>query len=168
MTRGRARREAVVVLLLIAAVLVVFGMRNSLFPDAAKTVRYATAVLLILLGWLLARTVAQGLAPALFRRMQPGTAGTTGFLIRLATIAVVVIASLRIAGVKPETLAVGGAFTAVVLGLAAQQTLAHVFAGLVRSPRAPSRSATGSSSAAARWPARWRGSSARSGSSTRR
>ena len=32
---------------------------------------------------------------------------------------------------KPETLAVGGAFTAVVLGLAAQQTLAHVFAGLV-------------------------------------
>ena len=37
----------------------------------------------------------------------------------------------RIAGVKPETLAVGGAFTAVVLGLAAQQTLAHVFAGLV-------------------------------------
>ena len=127
----RARREAVVVLLLIAAVLVVFAMRNSLFPDAAKTVRYATAVLLILLGWLLARTVAQGLAPALFRRMQPGTAGTTGFLIRLATIAVVVIASLRIAGVKPETLAVGGAFTAVVLGLAAQQTLAHVFAGLV-------------------------------------
>ena len=42
-----------------------------------------------------------------------------------------VIAALRIAGVKPETLAVGGAFTAVVLGLAAQQTLAHVFAGLV-------------------------------------
>ena len=41
------------------------------------------------------------------------------------------IAALRIAGVKPETLAVGGAFTAVVLGLAAQQTLAHVFAGLV-------------------------------------
>ncbi len=63
--------------------------------------------------------------------MEPGTAGTVGFLIRLGTIAIVVIAALRIAGVKPETLAVGGAFTAVVLGLAAQQTLAHVFAGLV-------------------------------------
>ncbi|MCB0865210.1 MAG: mechanosensitive ion channel family protein [Solirubrobacterales bacterium] len=128
----RARREAVVLLILIAGVLVVFGMRHSIFPDdSGKLVRYGTAIILAILGWLLARTVARGLAPALFRRMQPGTAGTMGFLIRLATIVIVVIAALRIAGVKPETLAVGGAFTAVVLGLAAQQTLAHVFAGLV-------------------------------------
>lgn len=128
----RARREAIVLLLLIAGVLVVFGMRGEIFPDGSgKYVRYGTAILLALLGWLLARTVARGLAPALFRRMEPGTAGTVGFLIRLGTIAVVIIAALRIAGVKPETLAVGGAFTAVVLGLAAQQTLAHVFAGLV-------------------------------------
>jgi small conductance mechanosensitive channel len=127
----RARREAYVLLLLVAGVLVAFGFRHSLFPDAGKEIRYITAIVLALLGWLLARTVAKGLAPALFRRMEPGTAGTMGFLIRLVTIAVVVITALRIAGVKPETLAVGGAFTAVVLGLAAQQTLAHVFAGLV-------------------------------------
>ena len=118
-------------ILLIAGVLVIFGERQSLFPDATKAVRYVTAGLLALLGWLLARTIAQGVAPQLFRRLEPGTAGTTGFLIRLLTIAIVVIVSLRIAGVKPQTLAVGGAFTAVVLGLAAQQTLAHVFAGLV-------------------------------------
>ncbi len=128
----RARREALLYLLLIAAVLVVFALRRDLFPDGAgKPIRYATAVLLALLGWLLARTIASGLAPALFRRMEPGTAGTAGFLIRLGTIVIVVIAALRIAGVNPKTLAVGGAFTAVVLGLAAQQTLAHVFAGLV-------------------------------------
>ncbi len=127
----RARRNAIIIVVLIAAVLVVFSLRQTLFPDAAKVVRYGTAVLLAILGWLLARTVAQGLAPALFRRMEPGTAGTTGFLIRLTTIVVVVVVALRIAGVNPETLAVGGAFTAVVLGLAAQQTLAHVFAGLV-------------------------------------
>ena len=110
-----------------------------------------------------------GLAPILMRRMEPGTAGTAGFLIRLVTMLLVIIAALRIAGVKPETLAVGGAFTAVVLGLAAQQTLAHVFAGLVLldDPPVPA-SATGSSSAAARWPARSRASSAPSGSSTRR
>ena len=35
------------------------------------------------------------------------------------------------AGVSPQTLAVGGAFTAVILGLAAQQTLGNVFAGMV-------------------------------------
>jgi small conductance mechanosensitive channel len=128
----RARREAIVLVVLIAGVLVVFAERHSIFPDdVGKFVRYATAVILALLGWLLARTIARGLAPQLFRRLQPGTAGTTGFLIRLATIAIVIVAALRIAGVKPETLAVGGAFTAVVLGLAAQQTLAHVFAGLV-------------------------------------
>ncbi|MEO7197465.1 MAG: mechanosensitive ion channel family protein, partial [Solirubrobacterales bacterium] len=127
----RARREAFLLLVLIVGVLVAFAERQSLFPDAGKPLRYVTAGLLALLGWLLARTIARGLAPALFRRLQPGTAGTAGFLIRLATIAIVVITALRIAGVKPETLAVGGAFTAVVIGLAAQQTLAHVFAGLV-------------------------------------
>ena len=128
----RARREALVLVLLIAGVLVIFAERHSIFPDdVGKIVRYGTAVILALLGWLLARTIARGLAPQLFRRLQPGTAGTTGFLIRLATIVIVVVAALRIAGVKPETLAVGGAFTAVVVGLAAQQTLAHVFAGLV-------------------------------------
>ncbi len=127
----RARREAFVILLLIVGVLIVFAERQTLLPDAGKPLRYATAAILALLGWMLARTIAKGLAPVLFRRMEPGTAGTAGFVIRLATIAIVVIVSLRIAGVKAETLAVGGAFTAVVLGLAAQQTLAHVFAGLV-------------------------------------
>jgi small-conductance mechanosensitive channel len=128
----RARREALLLLILIAGVLVVFSQREAIFGEGSgKAVRYVTAGVLALLGWLLAKTVAKGLAPELFRRLEPGTAGTVGFLIRLATIFIVVIAALRIAGVKPETLAVGGAFTAVVLGLAAQQTLAHVFAGLV-------------------------------------
>jgi small conductance mechanosensitive channel len=39
--------------------------------------------------------------------------------------------ALRVAGLQPETLAVGGAITAVVLGLAAQQTLGNLIAGLV-------------------------------------
>jgi small conductance mechanosensitive channel len=127
----KARREAIVLLVLIIGVIIVFSQRESLLPDAGRELRYITAAIIALLGWLLARTLAQSFQPALFRRLEPGTAGTVGFLIRLGTIAVVVIAALRIAGVKPETLAVGGAFTAVVLGLAAQQTLAHVFAGLV-------------------------------------
>jgi small conductance mechanosensitive channel len=133
-SRGDARkagREAIVLLILIIGVLIAYDHRAEWFPDAGKAIRYGTAALIALLGWLLARTVAQSLQPALFRRMEPGTAGTVGFLIRLGTIVVVAFAALRIAGVKPQTLAVGGAFTAVVLGLAAQQTLAHVFAGMV-------------------------------------
>jgi small conductance mechanosensitive channel len=45
--------------------------------------------------------------------------------------AAVVIFALRIAGVNAATLALGGAFTAIVLGLAAQQTLGGLFAGIV-------------------------------------
>jgi small-conductance mechanosensitive channel len=54
-----------------------------------------------------------------------------GFLIRLATIVVVTVVALRIAGIHSSTLAVGGVFTAVIVGLAAQQTLGNLFAGLV-------------------------------------
>ena len=52
-------------------------------------------------------------------------------MIRLVAILAMTIVALRIAGLDTGTLAAGGAFTAVVLGLAAQQTLGNVFAGLV-------------------------------------
>lgn len=132
--RSQARRSRgafIVYAALIAGVLVVFSQRRSLFPGYGEEVRIATVVLLVALGWGLARSVGQGLAPALFRRLDPATAGTLGFLLRLLTIAVSLVVALRIAGVQAETLAVGGAFTAVVLGLAAQQTLGNVFAGTV-------------------------------------
>ena len=70
-------------------------------------------------------------APDLFRRMDPATAGTVGFLSRLTMLAVAALSALRIAGLDPPTLAVGGAFTAVVIGLAAQQTLGNLIAGMV-------------------------------------
>jgi small-conductance mechanosensitive channel len=41
------------------------------------------------------------------------------------------VVALRVAGLGPRTLALGGAFTAVVVGLAAQQTLGNLIAGLV-------------------------------------
>jgi small-conductance mechanosensitive channel len=54
-----------------------------------------------------------------------------GFLIRLITMAVVTGIALRVAGLRPSTLEFGGAATAVVFGLAAQQTLGNVIAGTV-------------------------------------
>lgn len=45
-------------------------------------------VLLILLGWALGRSLGCGFAPTLYRRLEPGTAGTIGFLLRLLTIVV--------------------------------------------------------------------------------
>jgi small conductance mechanosensitive channel len=127
----RARGGVVVLLLLIAAVFVGFSQRQTLFPGLNTPVRIATVAALVVLGWSLARSLGRGLAPALFRRMDPGTAGTVGFMVRLLTILAMTIVALRIAGLDAETLAAGGAFTAVVLGLASQQTLGNIFAGLV-------------------------------------
>jgi small conductance mechanosensitive channel len=127
----RARGNVVVLAAMIAGVLIVFANRGTLFPGYGTYVRIATVAALVILGWALARSLGRGLAPALFRRLQPGTAGIVGFLIRLGTILLVFIVALRIAGLHSSTLAVGGAFTAVIIGLAAQQTLGNLFAGLV-------------------------------------
>jgi small-conductance mechanosensitive channel len=89
------------------------------------------AVFMVLaLGWLISRELGT-VAPALFRRMDPATAGTVGFLIRFLTVAATVLGALAVGGISLGALAVGGAFTAVVLGLAAQQTLGNLFAGMV-------------------------------------
>jgi small conductance mechanosensitive channel len=128
----RARIQLVVVLPLLAGVLILYANRDSVFGNAYdQAVRAGTAVALLMLGWQIARDVGRGLRPVLFRRMDPGTAGTVGFLIRLVTMIVAVYVALRVAGLDPRTLALGGAFTAVVVGLAAQQTLGNLIAGTV-------------------------------------
>ncbi len=131
-TARRALRHALLLLPLIAGVLVLYAERAKVFGRGLEfAVQIGTAVALLALGWALARDIGRAVAPLLFRRMDPATAGTVGFLIRLVTIGIALLVSLRIAGIQPQTLAVGGAFTAVVLGLAAQQTLGNVIAGTV-------------------------------------
>lgn len=128
----RARIQVFVLLPLLAGVLVFYEERHRVLDRVWDTpVQIATAVALLILGWQIALDVGRSLGPALFRRLEPGTAGTAGFLIRLVTIAVAVIVALRVAGLDPRTLAVGGAFTAVIVGLAAQQTLGNLIAGTV-------------------------------------
>jgi small conductance mechanosensitive channel len=135
----RGKGGAVVATALIAAVLVVFSERKTLFPGHGLEVRIATVILLVLLGWMLARSLARGFAPMLYRRLDPGTAGTIGFLLRLMTIVISAAVALRIAGLQAGTLAVGGGFTAVVVGLAAQQVLGNLLAGVVLITNRPFR-----------------------------
>jgi small-conductance mechanosensitive channel len=126
----RARIQTLVLLPMIAGVLVLYSYRRKLF-GVDEPVRIATVFALVALGWQFARDLGRAAGPTLFRRMDPGTAGTVGFLVRFLTIVVAVLVALRIAGLDPRTLAVGGAFTAVIVGLAAQQTFGNLFAGLV-------------------------------------
>ncbi len=141
----RARLEALVLLPLFVAIVVLYDNRVSLLGAAATHghpatsleepleafVRVVTVLALMILGWAIARDIGRGLGPPLFRRLEPATAGTVGFLIRLTTVVVALLVALRVAGIEARTLALGGAFTAVIFGLAAQQTLGNLIAGTV-------------------------------------
>ncbi len=135
-TLRRVWREAAVLVLLLVGVLVVYGHRQQLFGIGSSSpwetpFQGATVLALLVLGWTIARDIGRVAAPTFFRRMDPATAGTVGFLIRLVTVAITFLIALHIVGLGPRTLAVGGAFTAVVFGLAAQQTLGNLIAGMV-------------------------------------
>jgi small conductance mechanosensitive channel len=128
----RARIQLVVMAPMLGAVLALYAYREQVLGREWDTpVRAFTAIALVILGWQLARDVGRSLGPLLLRHLDAATAGTVGFLIRLATMLVAVIVALRLAKLDPRTLALGGAFTAVVVGLAAQQTLGNLFAGTV-------------------------------------
>jgi small-conductance mechanosensitive channel len=126
----RAKRELVVLVPLLGMTLYAYVRREQLF-GVDEPVRVGAAIVMVVLGWALARDLGRFTAPALFRRMDPATAGTVGFLIRLVFLVAAALFALRAAGLKPATLAVGGAITAVVFGLAAQQTLGNLIAGMV-------------------------------------
>lgn len=127
---ARARREALIVTPLLIGTIVIYKYREDLF-HLDEPIRLACALALVGLGWWLARDIGRAVRPALFKRMEAPTAGTVSFLIRLVLLGAALLAALQIGGVEPRTLAVGGAFTAVVVGLAAQNTLGNVLAGVL-------------------------------------
>lgn len=140
----RARLEALVLVPIFIGVVLIYDNRAKLFgtydhhkheyvlEKAIETpLTIITVIILVILGWTIARDIGRGMGPALFRRLDPATAGTVGFLIRLGTIALSLIVALTVAGIEAKTLALGGAFTAVIFGLAAQQTLGNLIAGTV-------------------------------------
>jgi small conductance mechanosensitive channel len=141
----RARLQVLVLLPVFVGVVFLYDHRVSLLGPAGShghvatsleepleaAVRVVTVIALMILGWAIARDIGRGLGPPLFRRLEPATAGTVGFLIRLATIVLALVVALRVAGIEPKTLALGTAFTAVIFGLAAQQTLGNLIAGMV-------------------------------------
>jgi len=143
-TVRNARRRAAIELALFIAVIVAydnyqgwFGSKSSpkatptVSPTVHTVVQIAAVAALLALGWGIAKDIGRIAGPTFFRRMDPGTAGTVGFLVRLVTVGIVVLVVLGVAGVSATSIVAGSAFTAVILGLAAQQTLGNLFAGMV-------------------------------------
>jgi small conductance mechanosensitive channel len=153
----RARREAAILIPLFIAIVVVYDNRESIFgpkmvnghyPPGYKHSTYyhlldpkhgsltvplqvAVALALIVIGWAIARDFGRFAGPTFMRRMDPATAGTVGFVVRLLLVVAVVVVALSVAGANLRAIAVGGGFAAVIVGLAAQQTLGNAFAGMV-------------------------------------
>jgi small conductance mechanosensitive channel len=139
----RARGELIVLVPLLVGVLIVHHYRADIFnyptkrggghvtPSWDTWVNLATVLVLLALGWAIARDIGRAVGPIFMRRMDPSTAGTVGFVMRLITLGITLLLALSVANVSPGTLVAGSAFTAVVLGLAAQQTLGNLFAGMV-------------------------------------
>jgi small conductance mechanosensitive channel len=131
-----ARRRIALLVPLFVAVIVVYNNYQSWFDVKSSSglvtpIKIATVLALLALGWAIARDVGRAAGPTLFRRMDPGTAGTVGFLVRLVTVGITLLVGLEIAGVSAASLVATSAFTAVIVGLAAQQTLGNLFAGMV-------------------------------------
>jgi small conductance mechanosensitive channel len=126
----RARRDAMLLAPLVVGVVLLWAFREELFGTDVP-VRVIAAILLAAIGWRFARDVGRALGPRLLRSFDPGTAATVGFLVQLGMLAVITIVALRLVDLDPGTIAVGGAVTAVVLGLAAQSTLGNLIAGIV-------------------------------------
>src|SRR4051812_19300103 len=88
----RARLEVLVLLPLFVAIVTIYHERVGLFgreiparrghpahkylePALETPITIVTVLLLMILGWAIARDVGRGLGPALFRRLDPATAG---------------------------------------------------------------------------------------------
>ncbi len=126
----RARLQLLLALPLVVAVILAYKYRVELF-GLDEPIRIVAAFVLAALGWWVAREVGRLIAPTVSKRVDVSNAGTMGFLIRLVLLGLTLLIALRIAGLEARSLALGGAFTAVILGLAAQNTLGNVLSGLL-------------------------------------
>ena len=100
----RAQREAAVLLPLLVGVLdrlrrAQLALRHDKVADATwppyraldPLLQIVTVIACSSLGWAIARDIGKAAAPTFFRRMDPATAGTVGFVIRLATLGVTLL-----------------------------------------------------------------------------
>jgi small-conductance mechanosensitive channel len=99
--------------------------------DYAKALTYSGALAFFLFG----TAAAFGLSGQVRNLLQPvigaAHASVTRYALALAGVFAVLVVALKLADVPVGQLVLGGAVTGVLLGIAAQQSLANLFAGLV-------------------------------------
>ena len=89
------------------------------------------ALLILAGGWVAVRALASTVREGIREKTGEARAVTLAKILSMAGFTIVILWSLGAVGIGIEALLLGGALTGVVLGIAAQQTLGNIFAGLV-------------------------------------
>jgi small-conductance mechanosensitive channel len=96
-----------------------------------KLVAFIGAVVFLALSAIAIRACGVGLATLVATAGGVSSAGAVRIVVSITGYTIVVFACLGLLGVPVQKLLVGGAVAGVILGIAAQQTLGNVFAGIV-------------------------------------
>ena len=134
-TEEKLRRPLLWVVMAVVCLIIVNAPDAGLLPIhdrvLAKAVSLGGALLFVIAGVLATRRTA-GYVDARLRGRGLGSAGSIlAVVISALGYCVVVLTALGVLAIPLQQLVVGGALTGVVVGIAAQQTLGNVFAGLM-------------------------------------
>ena len=126
----KARRQLLFLTPLVVGTVIFYEYRVELL-GLDTPMRVVVGGVLVILGWIMALDLGRALRPLLDRHLDPAKAELVSFLIRFFTLVVAILVALRFAGFSQKTIAVGASLTGIILGLAAQQTLGNLIAGMV-------------------------------------
>lgn len=125
-------RLAAAAALLAVAFLVLGGIGNvHSHVLHSRIFAWAGASGFLVAGAVAVRRTADEFNRALVGRTGPSHAAIVRLLITIVGFAILILAVLGILAVPVQSLLLGGAFTGIIIGIAAQQSLGNVFAGLV-------------------------------------
>jgi small-conductance mechanosensitive channel len=129
--RPRLRLAAAVAALAVA--FLVLGGLGNVHAHVLHTRIFAWvgAVGFLVTGAVAVRRTADEFHRVIAARTGPSHAAIIRLLITIAGFAVVILAALGLLAVPVQHLLLGGALTGIIIGIAAQQALGNVFAGLV-------------------------------------
>jgi len=97
----------------------------------ARLIGFGGAALFLALAALAVRNAGNELHRVLSPRVGPSHASVVRLLVTVVGLAIAILATLGLIAVPVGHLLLGGALTGVIVGIAAQQALGNVFAGLV-------------------------------------
>jgi small-conductance mechanosensitive channel len=136
--KTRPWKEAIALVLAIAAAVVSHNAEHIFKSLAEQTISqlptiiaYALAVVFCVLAIIAVLGISAKTQNFLRPRLGSAHAAVIRYAILLVGIVVVVVLTLQLCRVPVGQLVVGGALTSVLLGIAAQQSLSNIFAGMV-------------------------------------